>query len=156
MTIKYVNILQSKALQNLPKLVFLVSKQSIWQPWASCRALLTIAAWRQDALNDYSLRCAVFSIESDVATCVFAAVQTSAAELRRDSTNVATCVLQLFKQVRQHCDVTRKTLPRAFLQLFKQVRQRCDASRKTVLRFFVDIQIADRQNVDVQIVSTKM
>jgi hypothetical protein len=32
MAMKYTNIFQSKALQNLPKLVFLVRKQTIWQP----------------------------------------------------------------------------------------------------------------------------
>jgi hypothetical protein len=32
-TIKNGNIIQSKALQNLPKLGFLVWKQTIWQPW---------------------------------------------------------------------------------------------------------------------------
>jgi hypothetical protein len=31
--IKYINIFRSKALQNLPKLGFLVWKQTIWQPW---------------------------------------------------------------------------------------------------------------------------
>jgi hypothetical protein len=31
--IKYVNIVQSKGLQNLPKFGFLVWKQTIWQPW---------------------------------------------------------------------------------------------------------------------------
>jgi hypothetical protein len=31
--IKYINIFQSKALQNLPKLGCLVWKQTIWQPW---------------------------------------------------------------------------------------------------------------------------
>jgi hypothetical protein len=30
---KYNNIFHSKALQNLPKLGFLVRKQTIWQPW---------------------------------------------------------------------------------------------------------------------------
>jgi hypothetical protein len=29
---KYINIIQSKALQNLPKLGFLVWKETIWQP----------------------------------------------------------------------------------------------------------------------------
>jgi hypothetical protein len=33
MAIKYINIFQSKALQNLPKLGFLVWKQTIRQPW---------------------------------------------------------------------------------------------------------------------------
>jgi hypothetical protein len=33
MAIKYINIFQSKALQNLPKFGFLVWKQTIWQPW---------------------------------------------------------------------------------------------------------------------------
>jgi hypothetical protein len=33
MAIKYINIFQSKALQNLLKLGFLVWKQTIWQPW---------------------------------------------------------------------------------------------------------------------------
>jgi hypothetical protein len=32
MAIKYINIIQSKALQNLPKLGFLVWKETIWQP----------------------------------------------------------------------------------------------------------------------------
>jgi hypothetical protein len=31
--LKYINIFQSKALQNLPKFGFLVWKQTIWQPW---------------------------------------------------------------------------------------------------------------------------
>jgi hypothetical protein len=35
---KYFNIFQSKALQNLPELGFLVWKQTIWQPW--CRYIL--------------------------------------------------------------------------------------------------------------------
>jgi hypothetical protein len=35
MTIKYTSIFHSKALQNLPKLGFLVWKQTIWQPWIS-------------------------------------------------------------------------------------------------------------------------
>jgi hypothetical protein len=33
MVIKYTEIFRSKALQNLPKLEFLVLKQTIWQPW---------------------------------------------------------------------------------------------------------------------------
>jgi hypothetical protein len=33
MGISYINIFISKALQNLPKFVFLVWKQTIWQPW---------------------------------------------------------------------------------------------------------------------------
>jgi hypothetical protein len=33
MAIKYINIFRSKALQNLPKLRFLVWKRTIWQPW---------------------------------------------------------------------------------------------------------------------------
>jgi hypothetical protein len=33
MAIKYINIFQSKALQNLPKLGFLIRKVPIWQPW---------------------------------------------------------------------------------------------------------------------------
>jgi hypothetical protein len=32
MAIKYINIFQSRALQNLPKLGFLVRKETIWQP----------------------------------------------------------------------------------------------------------------------------
>jgi hypothetical protein len=40
MTIKYTNIFNSKALQNLPKLEFLVIKYTIWQPWSrDCFAL---------------------------------------------------------------------------------------------------------------------
>jgi hypothetical protein len=35
MSIKHINIFQSKALQNLPKLGFLVLKQTIWQPGAA-------------------------------------------------------------------------------------------------------------------------
>jgi hypothetical protein len=35
MALKYINTFQSKALKNLPKLVFLFGKQTIWQPW--CR-----------------------------------------------------------------------------------------------------------------------
>jgi hypothetical protein len=35
MTIQYTSIFHSKALQNLPKLGFLVWKQTIWQPWIS-------------------------------------------------------------------------------------------------------------------------
>jgi hypothetical protein len=31
--LKYINIFPSKALQNLPKLGFLVRKETIWQPW---------------------------------------------------------------------------------------------------------------------------
>jgi hypothetical protein len=34
MVIKYTNIYHSKAIQNLPKLGFLVWKQNIWQPWS--------------------------------------------------------------------------------------------------------------------------
>jgi hypothetical protein len=34
MVIKYNNIVHSKALQILPKLGFLVWKQTIWQPWS--------------------------------------------------------------------------------------------------------------------------
>jgi hypothetical protein len=37
MTIKYTSIFPSKVLQNLPKLVFLVWKQTIWQPWSHGR-----------------------------------------------------------------------------------------------------------------------
>jgi hypothetical protein len=33
MVIKYTKIFHSKTLQNLPKLGFLVLKQTIWQPW---------------------------------------------------------------------------------------------------------------------------
>jgi hypothetical protein len=32
--IKYTNIFNCKTLQNLPKLGFLVSKNTIWQPWS--------------------------------------------------------------------------------------------------------------------------
>jgi hypothetical protein len=32
MAIKYISISQSRALQNLPKLGFLVLKETIWQP----------------------------------------------------------------------------------------------------------------------------
>jgi hypothetical protein len=35
MVIKYTNTFHSKYLQNLPKSGFLVSKQTIWQPWDS-------------------------------------------------------------------------------------------------------------------------
>jgi hypothetical protein len=35
MAIKYTSIFQSKVLQNLPKMGFLVWKQTIWQPWSS-------------------------------------------------------------------------------------------------------------------------
>jgi hypothetical protein len=37
MAVKYFNIFQSKALQNLPKFVSLVWKSTIWQPWAELR-----------------------------------------------------------------------------------------------------------------------
>jgi hypothetical protein len=33
MALKYINIFQSRALQNLPKLGFWVWKETIWQPW---------------------------------------------------------------------------------------------------------------------------
>jgi hypothetical protein len=33
MAIKYINIFPPKGLQNLPKLEFLVRKETIWQPW---------------------------------------------------------------------------------------------------------------------------
>jgi hypothetical protein len=33
MGMKYTNIFHSKALQNLPKVGFLVWKHTIWQPW---------------------------------------------------------------------------------------------------------------------------
>jgi hypothetical protein len=33
MVIKYTKIFRSKTFQNLPKLGFLVWKQTIWQPW---------------------------------------------------------------------------------------------------------------------------
>jgi hypothetical protein len=33
MSVKYSNSFQSRAHQNLPKLGFLVSKETIWQPW---------------------------------------------------------------------------------------------------------------------------
>jgi hypothetical protein len=33
MTVKYTHIFHSKAHQNIPKLEFLVLKQTIWQPW---------------------------------------------------------------------------------------------------------------------------
>jgi hypothetical protein len=36
MTMKYIYIFQSKALQNLPALGFFVWKQTIWQPWYVC------------------------------------------------------------------------------------------------------------------------
>jgi hypothetical protein len=39
MVIKYINILQSKALQNLPKLGFLVIKETIWQPCVALNLL---------------------------------------------------------------------------------------------------------------------
>jgi hypothetical protein len=35
MAVKYSSIFHSKALQNLPKLGFLVWKQTIWQPWSA-------------------------------------------------------------------------------------------------------------------------
>jgi hypothetical protein len=38
MAIKYINIFQSKALQNLPKLAFLIWKETIWQPCLSRHA----------------------------------------------------------------------------------------------------------------------
>jgi hypothetical protein len=44
MFIKYVNILQSRALQILPKLVFLVWKENIWQPRTKRRRVRII--WR--------------------------------------------------------------------------------------------------------------
>jgi hypothetical protein len=34
MTIKYTNIFPFKAIQNLPKLIFMVWKYTIWQPWS--------------------------------------------------------------------------------------------------------------------------
>jgi hypothetical protein len=40
MVIKYTKIFRSKTLQNLPKLGFLVGKQTIWQPWAEVGAQL--------------------------------------------------------------------------------------------------------------------
>jgi hypothetical protein len=33
MAIKYTNIFHCKTLQNIPKLGFLVRKETIWQPW---------------------------------------------------------------------------------------------------------------------------
>jgi hypothetical protein len=38
MAIKYTNIFQSKTLQNLPELGFLVRKQTIWQPCSAAAA----------------------------------------------------------------------------------------------------------------------
>jgi hypothetical protein len=35
MAIKYINIYQSEALENYPKVGFLVCKRTIWQPWAN-------------------------------------------------------------------------------------------------------------------------
>jgi hypothetical protein len=39
-TIKYTSIFYSKVLQNLPKLGFLVWKQTIWQPWSDHPAFI--------------------------------------------------------------------------------------------------------------------
>jgi hypothetical protein len=41
---KYISIFQSKALLNLPKLVFFVWKQTIWQPWWRRAAWVEIAS----------------------------------------------------------------------------------------------------------------
>jgi hypothetical protein len=38
MTIKYINIFPSQALQNVPKLGFLVGKETIWQPGPRARS----------------------------------------------------------------------------------------------------------------------
>jgi hypothetical protein len=38
MAIKYINIFHCKAHQNLPKLGFLVRKETIWQPCHHCAA----------------------------------------------------------------------------------------------------------------------
>jgi hypothetical protein len=44
MVIRHTNTFHSKALQNLPKLGFLVWKQTIWQPWwTRCRC--TLFSW---------------------------------------------------------------------------------------------------------------
>jgi hypothetical protein len=38
-SIKYTHIFYCKTLQNLPKLEFLVWKQTIWQPWRDCQII---------------------------------------------------------------------------------------------------------------------
>jgi hypothetical protein len=40
MAISYIKIFQSKTVQNLPKLEFLVWKQTIWQPWCGAANLI--------------------------------------------------------------------------------------------------------------------
>jgi hypothetical protein len=47
MAIKYINIFQSKAIQNLPKSGILVWKQTIWQPciWGNFLATYNIVPW---------------------------------------------------------------------------------------------------------------
>jgi hypothetical protein len=49
MALKYINIFQSKALQNLPKLGFLVWKETIWQPWSSgpSQSFEYLPTWQQ-------------------------------------------------------------------------------------------------------------
>jgi hypothetical protein len=46
MAIKYINIFQSKTLQNFPKLGFLVWKQTIWQPWSRLGLFSGCRGWR--------------------------------------------------------------------------------------------------------------
>jgi hypothetical protein len=54
MAVKYINIFQSKALQNWPKLVFLVRRPTIWQPWlrqAESVEELKLTSARSDFVN---------------------------------------------------------------------------------------------------------
>jgi hypothetical protein len=62
MAIKYSNIFQSKAIQNLPKLGLLVWKQTIWQPCTGSdlegdRRAGKIAAERKLALKSFGSCC---------------------------------------------------------------------------------------------------
>jgi hypothetical protein len=51
MAINYIHFFQSKALENLPKLEFLVRKKTIWQ---SCPGVLGVLRWNADFKNVYA------------------------------------------------------------------------------------------------------
>jgi hypothetical protein len=55
MAVKYINLTQSKTLQNLPKLGFLVWKQTIWQPWSHHANKLESGAIQMNKISDSNL-----------------------------------------------------------------------------------------------------
>jgi hypothetical protein len=84
-TIKCTSIFHSKALQNLPKLGFLVWKQTIWQPWIHGTSVRSLFTWH-----------GVFPWQV-IAGCTVSYLQHSATQLGLILTLVAWCCTTLSK-----------------------------------------------------------